>query len=225
VSLGKDSIRVTVCPWCGFSTLAKWPPYLTRCDGCGTKYSPIRVGKSGIKIEILVPAKSIALKNKNRNKLIQTQSETMHIRGHFAGFSYLKEASEQIAMCPWCGCSESNFKADLPGKNFECKECGTNYWSDWTWIMVPKRSIESRDNNVNYQASLSERDAHIRCVADDTLRWVVCPWCRNPMPKNRPTNMSECKECGTVFPSHITLSDVPKRAIEMKDKNVDKHIG
>jgi len=210
-------ITVTVCPWCGLSAPPKFTDVGTRykgfiCEECGAGYNGFLTNGRSRKV-LFVPKKSIGLKNKRRDKFIRSRSGTAPFSGHFAGFSYIiKEKCVQIVMCPWCGCSTSNFKA--PSGNqpvLECEECGTEH-GYWATIMVPERSLGLRDANLGKQ----------EYSPGATRIFTVCPWCRNPSFGYN----SRCKECGTVLVTinPIFSSGISDKATGLKDKNMDKHI-
>ena len=86
-------------------------------------------------------------------------------------------------------------------------------------ILVPERSLNMKFVNTGKRVSTLEWK-HTESIVE----YAVCPWCRNSF-RNALDDTSVCNECGTIFDSIATYSIVPKESIELKDKNMDKHIG
>ena len=212
---GTDNyVRVSICPWCGSSAPHKFIWMFEGCDDCGA------VQRSGGKRYnyhikwIIVPKKNIEMKNKHRGRLVPFLGVPA-ASGDFFARPLARENDVRIAICPWCGCCVSDFNGETPGRMFKCEECGTQVWKEWSRIMVPKRSLGLRDANLG-RSSLPKNNSG----------WVaVCPWCRNDFRKPWPGGISVCNECGTLFHYSLTDSEVPRKDLEKKDKNMHRHNG
>jgi hypothetical protein len=92
-------------------------------------------------------------------------------------------------------------------------------------ILVPERSLGSRDTNVGKPIVLQRPETHGWGAEEKgVIRTTVCPWCLNPSQKKASTNnMVTCKECGTAFHPEITYSIVPEESMGLKDRNMDRH--
>jgi hypothetical protein len=209
-------ISVMICPWCGCSEEGRFSISWLKCNECKTIYH-----FDGTTI-ITVPESSKELKNKNRDKIIRLQGDRSPLPEHFVGLTFIKnKESMRIAMCPWCGCSISNFEAPFFGKRFECIECGTKYGLDWTTIFLLEDSTQSRDKNVGKVASFTNKGAFGYGNTGRTIR-LVCPWCRESRIKST-DSMITCEECGTTYSTRPTFSIILSENTHMKDKNREIH--